>query len=417
MVWNCIILRKKEVIFLERTIFHIDVNNAYLSWSAVERLKNGETLDLRTIPSIVGGAKETRHGVVLAKSTPAKKLGIVTGEPVQMAYRKCGDLVSVPPNMDLYAEYSKKMFALLDNYSDRVEKYSIDEGFLEYTGMEGLFGNPLDCAKKIKEDIKTQLGFTVNIGISTNKLLAKMAGELEKPDKVLTLYPDEIPEKMWRLPVGELFMVGRKSQSYLQKMGVHTIGDLAHFPVELLEKELKSMGKVLHAYANGIDDSPVSLTEEQEDVKSIGNSTTLPYDLKKKEEAHSVLLSLTESVSQRLRKKSMQCSEIAVSIKTNEFVVYSKQMKLSVPVDNSTAIYGFAKEIFDQLWKKEPIRLLGIRLGKFTESSLLQVSFLDDEWEKAKKVDMAMDDIRKKFGKNSVSRWGIGLESGVLEEE
>ncbi|MFI3174709.1 MAG: DNA polymerase IV [Bacillota bacterium] len=402
---------------MKRTIFHIDVNNAYLSWSAVERLRNGETLDLRTVPSIVGGAKEKRHGVVLAKSTPAKKLGIVTGEPVVMAYRKCSDLISVPPDMDLYAECSKKMFALLDNYSDRVEKYSVDEAFLDYTGMEGLLGDPLVCANKLKEDIKTKLGFTVNIGISTNKLLAKMAGELEKPDKVLTLYPEEIEEKMWGLPVGELFMVGRKSRNYLQKIGVHTIGELAHFPVELLEKELKSMGQLLHNYANGIDPTPVSLTEEQEDVKSIGNSTTLPYDVKKREEAHSVLLYLTESVSQRLRKKSMQCSEIAVSIKTNEFIVYSKQMKLSSAVDNSVAIYGFAKEIFDQLWKKEPIRLLGLRLGKLSEAVSGQVSLLEEEWDKAKKVDMAMDDIRKKFGKHSVGRWGIGQDSGFLEEE
>ena len=222
---------------MTRIIFHIDVNSAYLSWTAISLLKKGEPTDLRTIPSIIGGSIEDRHGIVLAKSTPAKKHGIVTGEPIIQAMQKCPNLIAYPPDFALYSKCSRAMFDILSEYSDRIEPFSIDEGFLDYTGMEALFGPPIEAAKAIQKRILAELGFTVNIGISTNKLLAKMAGELEKPNKCITLFPEEIETKFWPLPIEDLFMVGRRTAPRLRKMGIRTVGELAAYPPLLLEKE------------------------------------------------------------------------------------------------------------------------------------------------------------------------------------
>lgn len=389
---------------MSRIIFHIDVNSAFLSWSAVERLKNGETLDLRTIPSAVGGDSESRRGIILAKSTPAKKYGITTGEPVGMALQKCPDLVCIPPDFPLYSRSSQEMFRLLSDYSDRIEQFSIDEGFLDYTGMERLLGPPLETAEKIRQRIRKELGFTVNIGVSSNKLLAKMAGELEKPDKLMTLFPEEIPQKLWPLPVGELFMVGRRTVPRLHKMGIHTIGELAAYPQALLEKEFKSFGKMLHAFANGLDDSPVAKAEEAEEIKSIGNSTTTPYDITDNETAYKVLLALSETVSMRLRCHKYCAREIAVVLRSSDFRTYSHQRRLLNAIDCTNAVYETAKSIFDEVWKKEPLRLLGIRAGRLCEEGCVQLSLLDQDWSKQKKADAAMDTLRLKYGKTTIRR-------------
>ncbi|MDD3395498.1 MAG: DNA polymerase IV [Anaerotignum sp.] len=387
-----------------RTIFHIDVNSAFLSWSAVQLLKDGSMLDLRTVPSAVAGDSESRRGIILAKSTPAKKYGIVTGEPKGFALQKCPQLICVPPAFSLYTKNSEEMFRILSNYSDRIEPFSIDEGFLDYTGMEQLFGSPLEGAKKIKEQIKKELGFTVNIGISSNKLLAKMAGELEKPDKIITLYPEELEVKLWPLPVEEMFMVGRRTAPRLRKMGVRTIGELARYPVTLLEKEFKSYGRMLNAYANGIDDTPVAHAEAVQEVKSIGNSTTIPYDVEEREEAYKILLSLAETVAMRLRGGGVCAREIGVVIKTTDFQVYSHQTKLFNAIDCTNAVYETAKKIFDEAWKKEPIRHLGIRAGHLCSEECIQLSILDEDWSKEKQADAAMDLIRRKYGRDTVVR-------------
>ena len=389
---------------MSRIIFHIDVNSAFLSWTAVARLRKGETIDLRTIPSIVGGDSNSRHGIVLAKSTPAKKYGIVTGEPIGMALQKCPELVCVPPDFLLYSQNSKKMFEILSDYSDRIEQFSIDEGFLDYTGMERLLGPPLETAEKIRKRIQEELGFTVNIGVSTNKILAKMAGELEKPDKLITLFPEEIEKKMWPLPVSELFMVGRRTAPRLKQMGIHTIGELANYPLPLLEKEFKSYGKMLHAYANGIDDSPVVPETEAEELKSIGNSTTTSFDVEDKETAYKILLALSETVSMRLRGHKVCAQEIAVTFKSSDFKVYSHQKQLFNAIDCTNAVYETAREIFDEAWKKEPLRLLGVRAGKLCSEDCVQLSILEEDWEKQKKADAAMDLLRLKYGKNTVRR-------------
>lgn len=389
---------------MSRIIFHIDVNSAFLSWTAVERLNKGDPIDLREIPSIVGGDSETRHGIVLAKSTPAKKYGIVTGEPIAMALRKCPELVCVPPDFPLYARNSRRMFEILSDYSDRIEQFSIDEGFLEYSGMEKLLGPPLKTAEMIRQRIKKELGFTVNIGVSCNKILAKMAGELEKPDKLITLFPEEIEEKLWPLPVEDLFMVGRRTSPRLREMGIRTIGELANFPLPLLEKEFKSFGRMLHAYANGIDDSPVVPESEATELKSIGNSTTTSFDVEDRETAYKILLALSETVSMRLRGHKLCAQEIAVTLKSSDFKVYSHQKQLVNAVDCTNAVYETAKEIFDEVWKKEPLRLLGVRAGKLCAEDCVQLSFLEEDWSKQKKADAAMDAIRLKYGKNTVRR-------------
>ena len=389
---------------MSRIIFHIDVNSAFLSWTAVERLNKGDPIDLREIPSIVGGDSETRHGIVLAKSIPAKKYGIVTGEPIAMALRKCPELVCVPPDFPLYARNSRRMFEILSDYSDRIEQFSIDEGFLEYSGMEKLLGPPLETAEMIRQRIKKELGFTVNIGVSCNKILAKMAGELEKPDKLITLFPEEIEEKLWPLPVEDLFMVGRRTSPRLREMGIRTIGELANFPLPLLEKEFKSFGRMLHAYANGIDDSPVVPESEATELKSIGNSTTTSFDVEDRETAYKILLALSETVSMRLRGHKLCAQEIAVTLKSSDFKVYSHQKQLVNAVDCTNAVYETAKEIFDEVWKKEPLRLLGVRAGKLCAEDCVQLSFLEEDWSKQKKADAAMDAIRLKYGKNTVRR-------------
>lgn len=389
---------------MRRIIFHIDVNNAFLSWTAVQRLKDGEMLDIREIPSAIAGDHENRRGIILAKSTPAKQFGIQTGEPTAFAKQKCPHLICFPPDFPLYSRCSESMFSILQTYSDRVEQFSIDEGFLDFTGMEALFGDPLHAAKQIQQTIYKTLGFTVNIGISSNKLLAKMAGELEKPNKILTLFPEEIPEKLWPLPVEELFMVGRRTAPKLRKMGICTIGELACYPTTLLTKEFKSYGMMLHAFANGLDDSPVAAANTQTAAKSIGNSTTIAYDVTDATTAYRILLALSETVALRLRQSGLLAQEIAVTIKTSDFMVHSHQQQLCNAVDCTNAVYLAAKEAFDAVWKGTPIRLLGIRAGKLCQDPCVQLSFLEQDWSKQRKADAAMDVIRMKYGKESVQR-------------
>ena len=222
-----------------RVVFHIDVNSAFLSWTAAYRVRHlGQTLDLRDVPAVIAGDKSSRHSIILAKSIPAKKYGVRTGEPLGVALEKCPELVIAEPDYELYVSASRSLMALLREYSPLVEQFSIDEAWMDMTGTAGLFGPPVLAAEQLKDRIRRELGFTVNIGISCNKLLAKMAGDFEKPDKVHTLFPDEIPQKLWGLPVGELFMVGRATERKLRGMGLTTIGQLAQTDPVFLRRKL-----------------------------------------------------------------------------------------------------------------------------------------------------------------------------------
>ena len=392
-------------------IFHIDVNSAYLSWTAVEELKNGGERDLRMIPAIIGGNQESRHGVVLAKSLPAKKYGIRTGEPVANAFRKCPNLVMEPPNHKMYSEYSHRLMEFLRTYTPDIEQVSVDECYMDFTGIAHRFYSPVEGALEIKNRIYEKFGFTVNIGISVNKLLAKMASDFEKPNRVHTLFPEEIQLKMWPLPVSELYMAGRSSVEQLEKLEIHTIGDLAQMNPEILELHLKSHGRMLWESANGRgDDSVVSV---RVDAKGIGNSVTLPKDVVTREEAKEVLLHLAESVGARLREAGQKAGMLSVEIRYHTFENSSHQRQLFRATSNDSEIYHIAVELFDELWDKRPVRLLGIRSSKLQkEDEPEQLSIFDIQreqkdaarTEKQKRLDKALDEIRKKYGEDAVKR-------------
>ena len=371
----------------DRVIFHIDVNSAFLSWEAVYRLKHGETLDLRTIPSAVGGDMSKRHGVILAKSTPAKKYDVRTGEPVVDALRKCPNLTLVQPNREWYEECSQAFLGILYKYSDVVEQYSIDEAFMDMTGTRLLFGEPVEAAHTLKKEIYETLGFTVNVGISSNKLLAKMAGEFEKPDKVHTLFPEEIQEKMWPLPVRELFLVGGASEQKLRGMGIHTIGELAQADPNMLKAVLKKHGEALWEYANGRDASPVEAIAA--DNKCYGNSITLAADVTEAEEAKRVLLSLTETVGRRLRRDKVWIETVSVTIRFFDLSQRSHQCVLESATNITDEIYRAACRLFDELWDGTPIRLLGVQTGKVTrDGDSRQMSLFDStDYEKLEELD------------------------------
>lgn len=411
-------------------IFHIDVNSAFLSWTAVEELKNGGERDLRKIPAIIGGDQQSRHGVVLAKSVSAKKYGIRTGEPVVSAFRKCPNLTMAPPNHKLYREYSRKLMEFLYTYTPDIEQVSVDECYLDFTGIAYLFSSAVEGALEIKNRVYEKFGFTVNIGISTNKLLAKMASDFEKPNKVHTLFPEEIREKMWKLPVSELYMAGRSSVETLKKLEIYTIGDLAQADPEILTLHLKSHGRILWESANGKGDSCV-MTEKAA-AKGIGNSITLSKDAATEEEAKEVLLRLAESVGGRLRKAGQRANMLSVEIKYYNFEVSSHQRQMKRATNSDTDIYREAVSLFRELWDGRPVRLLGIRSSKLVrEDEPEQLSIFDiplpknsghektsgtiskregqgkssiPDSEKQRKLDRALDEIRKKYGEDAVKR-------------
>lgn len=406
----------------KKIIMHIDANSAYLSWSAVHALQHGSPVDFRDIPAIVGGNQATRHGICLARSIPAKKYDIQTGEPLVDCRRKCPNLLVVPPDYFLYMQCSNAMNEILRDYSDRIQMFSIDESFLDYTGMDRIYGEPFKTAHELKDRIHKELGFTVNIGISSNKLLAKMAGELKKPNMVHTLYPEEIPSKMWPLPVRELFMVGAATEVKLNSMGICTIGDLANTDFELLRYKFKSWGIMLKAYANGIEESNVKPGGSIESIKGVGNSTTIHFDVTQKNDAYMVLLSLVETVSTRLRLGGFSGKVVSVSIRTDKLFSYSHQKKLITATDCTNALFYESKKLFDAMWKGEPIRHLGIRVSDLCRNEFVQLSLLENNYEKQRQVDKAVDKIRYKYGSSSVFRasfvWsGIApIQGGVVDD-
>jgi len=381
---------------MDRLILHVDVNNAFLSWTAADRLKNGETFDFRTVPSIIGGIEEERHGIVLAKSMPAKKFGITTGEPVYFAKQKCRNLLIFHANSTLYQKYSNALLALLLTYTDKIERFSIDECFMDITGC--LMNNQtiMDIAKEISARIYKELGFTVNIGISCNKVLAKMASDFEKPNKIHTLYPDEIQTKMWPLPVNELFGVGRKSIDKLQSMHINTIGDLAKTDHTLLIKKFGKFGDLIYNNANGIDASEVNYKKQR--PKSIGNETTLPYDLSDYDMISEHLLILTEQTMYRLRKENMSATIVNVKIKTKNFVNLSHQRKLPEATDSTKEVYATAKELLKELLGPYSIRLIGITVNGLVDNDQIQLSMFDSgDKSKQQKLDKAVDKIKEKY--------------------
>ena len=390
---------------MEREILHVDVNNAFLSWTAVEKLKNGETLDIRTIPAIIGGDEAQRKGIVLAKSNIAKQFGIQTGEPIFFARKKCPNIQIFQSDFNVYRKYSNALYNLLMEYTDKIERYSIDECFLDLTGYIPKPRKLIDIAYEISKRAREELGFTVNIGVAPNKLLAKMASDFEKPNKVHTLYQEEIETKMWILPVSELFMVGRRSLPKLQKMGIKTIGDLAKSDEKLLIKNFGKYGKMIWEYSNGIDNEEVNYIKEK--PKNIGNSITLPYDYNNIEKIEEVLLALVEQVSYRLRNQEMFANVVNIQIKTNEFKVFSHQRKLDFATDSTKIIGKEAKKLLTEIYNNTPIRLIGVSVSSLVEKEERQISLFENiENEKQKKIDSVLDNIKEKYGYEAITRAG-----------
>ena len=391
---------------MARIIFHIDVNSAFLSWTAVEQLKNGSKVDLREIPAIIGGDQSSRHGIVLAKSSLAKSYGIQTGEPVVNAFRKCPNLVTAPPNHKMYREKSRMLMDFLRTYTKKIEQVSVDECYMDFTELVGRYPTPVDGAMEIKEEVKKRFGFTVNIGISSNKLLAKMASDFQKPDRIHTLFPEEVPQKMWPLPIKDLYMAGKSSVQVLKKLEINTIGALAQADPDLISLHLKSHGRMLWEFANGIGTSTVQ--SEPEEAKGIGNSTTLREDARTMEEVCPVFEELAQSVGRRLKKAGKKAGMVSAEIKYYDFRTLSHQMQLEKPSNESDIICKAAVNLFREVWTGEPVRLLGIRTSKLSdENEPEQLTIFDmkpeaEPDEKHKRLRKAMDELNKKYGEGAV---------------
>ena len=401
---------------MAKVIFHIDVNSAYLSWTATEQLKNGAEIDIRSIPAIIGGDQKSRHGIVLAKSIPAKRYGIHTGEPVANAFRKCSNLKSFPPDHKMYREKSRELMAFLEEFCPNIEQVSVDECYMDATDAIGRGESLVEVATALKDRVRDNFGFTVNIGISETKLLAKMASDFEKPDKVHTLFPGEIQEKMWPLPMRELFMAGKSSVETLRKLEILTIGDLAKTDPRLVELHLKSHGRMLWEFANGIDRSQVQ--SEPTENKGIGNSVTLREDLTEEGQVWPVLLELAESVGRRLRKAGQKAGMVSVEMKYYTFQRTSHQQQLQRPGNEDEILYQTAKKLFREMWTGEPIRLLGIRTSKLVEAEepeQLSLFDLGEENEKQKRLNEAMDSIRSRFGEGAIQRGVYWKKDGRKE--
>lgn len=388
----------------ERLIFHVDVNSAFLSWEAARRVKEGLP-DLREIPSCIGGDPKSRLGIVVAKSIPAKKYGVTTGEPVALALRKCPDLVCVPGDFALFDRCSRAFKKICASYAPVMESFSIDEVFLDMSGTHLIYPDPVAVAHEIKDKIRDELGFTVNVGIGTNKLLAKMASDFEKPDKVHTLFPSELPEKMWPLPVRDLLFLGKASEQKLLRAGIKTIGDMAKSD----EAEIRQLlgdknGRQLYRYANGIDDSPVR--SEREEAKGYSAETTVEEDIVTYEQALSLLLAQCDVVAARMRRDGKKCSCVAVTYRTLDFKTRSHQKNFEDPTDVTEEIFAQVKKLLYECWKCEPLRLIGVALTDLTSDEFRQMSLFEntEDREKQKKVDETIDDIRRRFGNGMIVR-------------
>jgi len=384
---------------MERIIFHVDVNSAFLCWEAVKQLENGAAVDLRTVPSAVAGSEKLRKGIILAKSIPAKKMGVKTGEPVGIARQKCPGIILVPPDYSFFIRMSNAFVGILEDYSPLIEQFSIDECFLDYSGLSHQFGPPREAADTIRRRMREELGFTVNVGIGPNKVLAKMAGELRKPDMTHTLFPEDLAHKLWPLPVGELFMAGPQSQRRLQMLSIRTIGDLARADPRMLVRQMGQHGLTLWRYANGIDPSPVvpaGLTP----AKSYSQSVTLPQDLTNREEILTVLAQLCWALAHRMRHGGAACRTVGLYLRDHDFRGRRRDKTLTAATDSSPQLFHTVQELLETLWHGQPLRALGIGFSNLQESGVYPYSLLDSRRSlRESALDRVADDLQQKYGK------------------
>jgi DNA polymerase-4 len=390
---------------MERQILHVDVNNAFLSWTAVDMLKRGSKIDIREIPAIIGGDETKRSGIVLAKSMKAKECGVRTAETIYQAKLKCPNLQIFSSRYKVYKEYSQKLYQLLLEYTDRIERFSIDECFLDMTNYL-MNDTLLNKAIEINRRVKEELGFTVNVGVANNKLLAKMASDFKKPDRVHTLWKEEIPKKMWILPISELFMLGRKTVPKLYNMQIKTIEDLARADKKILEKKFGKHGILMWEYANGIDNSEVKYLPEK--PKCVGNSVTLPQNISDLGKLEEIILAITEQVTYRLRKEELLANTVNIQLRNKDFIDTSHQSKLIEATDSTKIIYIKAKELLNQMYKQGmQIRLVGVRVENLVPKREKQISFFENtNNEKQEKLDKVIDGLKNKYGYNMITRAG-----------
>ncbi len=385
---------------------HIDVNNAFLSWSAIDLLNKGSKYDIRNSYAVIGGDEKARRGIVLAKSNSAKKMGIVTAETLYSAKKKCPALRIYPPNFEFYHLMSNRLFEILHKYTSDIEVASIDECYMDYGKIKRLQGNEIEFAYKVQKEIFDTLGFTVNVGIANNKLCAKMASDFSKPFKVHTLYQNEIKEKMHPLPVGDLFGVGKKTAAVLKEMGINTIGDLANCDLLELQKRFKNQALHLINIANGIDNSEV--ISYKTDPKCISTSSTLPIDAKRVNEILPLLREQAEKIGLELRKENKYAYVIAAICKNKDFQNSSKQTKLANPTNISKVIFEIASKLMEQIWDKNGVRLVGIRVSSLVSNYYYQVSFFDNKEiskkEKDETLEKTIDKLKEKYGINKINK-------------
>lgn len=401
---------------MDKIILHCDMDSFFAS---VELLAYPE---LRDKPVAVCGNPENRHGIILAKNTPAKKYKIKTAETVWQALKKCPDLILLPPHHEKYKEYSIKINEIYQRFTDMVEPFSIDESWLDVTASQKLFGSGKEIADTIRETVKKELGLTLSIGVSYNKIFAKMGSDYNKPDGTTVISRENYKELLWTMDINDMFFVGKATADKLNKAGIRTIGDLAQSNKDFLTSLLGKHGSMLYDYANGYDDSPVKLFSEREKIKSVGNGTTFSRDLVGIEDIKTAVTSLADTVASRLRKYQMKCYGVKVDIKDPNFKVISRQKQLSTPTNLEEEIFRTSIEIIHDSWNlKDPIRLLtitGINLCDEDESE--QLSLFDpvgtQSRENSEKMERTMDDIRAKFGGNAIT-FGRVLKNDIGIED
>ena len=398
----------------DRVILHCDLNCFFAS---VELLRYPA---LRDVPVAVCGDPESRHGIVLAKNEAAKQLGVKTAETIWQARQKAPHLITLPPHHGLYREYSRKVNTIYGQYTDLVEPFGIDESWLDITNSMHLFGGDgKSIADQLRERLREELGLTISVGVSFNKIFAKLGSDYKKPDATTVIDRGNWQAIVWPLPVGDLLGVGRSTQKLLRQYGVETIGQLAAFPRQTLETLLGKHGTQLHDYANGLENSPVRPQHEAEPVKSVGNGTTFPQNLTRWEEVRSGLAVLSDSVAGRLRRQGLYCGGVALTIRNAQFRQFSRQVRLDTPTHLQKDIYQTALALARQSWHApDPIRALTVTALYLTDSadSFQQLDLLDgaaaQREEKQERLEQAMDAIRGKYGKGAISFGNAGKFSG-----
>lgn len=390
---------------MERVIIHSDMNNFYAS---VECLYNPY---LRDKPLAVGSQGDSKYGIILAKNYIAKKYKITTGEPIWQAKQKCPGLVIVQANYQQYLRFSRLAIDIYKDYTDQIESFGLDECWLDVTSSVKLFGSGEEIANRIRNRVKKELGLTASIGVSFNKIFAKLGSDMKKPDATTVILPENFKDKVWNLPVEDLLNVGRSTKKKFIKFNINTIGDLANSNPGFLKKHLGVRGVDLWKFANGLDDSPVARLGDNSEIKSVGNSITLKKNLTKDEEVKIVLYKLTESVTERLRKHGFVCSTVQITIRNSNLEWYERQGKLTIPCNTTPEIFDKAFDLYKIHHQPFiPVRKLGVRACGLSTSNYVQLSFGDNfkEIERHEKIDNTIDKLRYRFGHYAVQR-GITL--------